>query len=112
VWEDSPYIAISTNQRPQTPSENNEDEPLDSTADASLIHQYDDSPGRQLLTGMLNCMSLELEEQPELEANKLPPRPLKEICRDFLTDNILHHKWVRKPKKNVYTLCVDQTEPQ
>jgi hypothetical protein len=38
VWEDSPYIAILTNQRPQTPSENNEDELLDSTADASLIY--------------------------------------------------------------------------
>jgi hypothetical protein len=56
-------------------------------------------------------MSLELEEQLEPEANKLPLRPLKEIHRDFLTDNILHHKQVRKPKKNVYTLCVDQTEP-
>jgi hypothetical protein len=94
------------------PSENNEDEPLDSTADASLIHQYDNSPGRQLLTGMLNHMSLEPEEQPELEANELPPRPSKEIRGDFSTDNILHHKQVRKPKKNVYTLRVDQTEPQ
>jgi hypothetical protein len=80
--------------------------------DASPICQYDDSPGRQLLTGMLNYMSLEPEEQPEPEANKLPLRPSKEIRRDFSTDNILHHKWVRKPKKNVYTLCVDQTEPQ
>jgi hypothetical protein len=107
AWEDSPYIAISTNQRPQTPSENNKDKPLDSTADASLIRQYNDSPGRQLLTGMLNHMSLEPEEQPEPEANKLPLRPLKEIHRDFSTDNILHHKQVRKPKKNVYTLHVD-----
>jgi hypothetical protein len=56
-------------------------------------------------------MSLELEEQPEPEVNELPPRPLKEIRGDFLTDNILHHKRVRKLKKNVYTLCVDQTEP-
>jgi hypothetical protein len=107
AWEDSLYIAISTNQRPQTPSKNNKDKPLDSTADASLIYQYNNSPRRQLLTGMLNHMSLEPEEQPEPEANELPPRPSKEIYRDFSTDNILHHKWVRKPKKNVYTLHVD-----